>query len=387
MRRLAALMQVFAAYLCLTACGTLERPAAALRAAPLGVLHRTEVRSRPSDAQSMQAYAEEMSHLLDGDRPIRLLALSGGGANGAFGAGVLAGWSRRGDRPVFDVVTGVSTGALSAPYAFLGQDWDDELERAYTEGRTSKLVALDNMALLFQPSLFSAAPLRRLVDENVTPEMLAAIAAEHRKGRRLLVATTDLDREETVIWDMGALAEQGDEDSRTLFKEILVASAAIPGVFPPVLIAARNNGDAVFEMHVDGGVNTPFLAIPEGLLDWTRPGGRNGGEIYVLVNGVLSQRDQPTLGTFGAVLGRSYDSMTKTALRRDLMLTQSFARRNGLALKVTSIPPEWPSSSLDFAPQAMKALFERAERYGEEGPFLRDPVKASPAALSVGVER
>lgn len=376
-----------AACLMLAACGTLERPAVALRAAPLEVLHHADVRARPSDAQSMQSYAEEMSGLLSAERPIRLLALSGGGANGAFGAGVLAGWSRRGDRPVFDVVTGVSTGALSAPYAFLGEDWDDELERAYTEGRASRLVALDNMALLFQPSLFSAAPLRRLVDENVTPEMLAAIAVEHRKGRRLLVATTDLDREETVIWDMGAVAQQGDEASRVLFNEILVASAAIPGVFPPVLIAARDKGQAVYEMHVDGGVNTPFLGIPEALLDWRRPSGQAQGEIYVLVNGVLAQRDQATVGTFGAVLSRSYDSMTKTALRRDLMLTESFARRNGMMLKVTSIPPDWPSSSLDFAPSAMRALFEQAELYGQAGAFGPTLSPSSTPRLEKGVEQ
>jgi hypothetical protein len=250
----------------------------------------------------------------------------------------------------------VSTGALSAPYAFPGSAWDDELARAYTGGGTAGLVGLDNLALLFQPSLFSAAPLRRLVDENVTPRMLEAIAAEHRKGRRLLVATTDLDREETVIWDMGLLAEQDDEEAQTLFKEVLIASAAIPGIFPPVLIGARDKGEAVYEMHVDGGVVAPFLAIPEDLMSWSRPEGQGRGEIYVLVNGVVARRDLPTVGTFGAVVARSYDSMTKAALRRDLTLTAGFASRNGLEMFVTSIRADWPSSSLDFDPRSTEDL-------------------------------
>ncbi|WP_433952363.1 patatin-like phospholipase family protein [Brevundimonas diminuta] len=217
----------------LAGCGTLERPYASSRSTPLEVAYHEEVRTRSSDPETMASFSAEMTALLQAERPLTVLALSGGGANGAYGAGVLVGWSRRGDRPTFDVVTGVSTGALAAPFAFLGPDWDDELSDAYTSGKTSGLVGLDNLAALFQPSLFSAAPLRRLVDTNVTPELLQAIATEHAKGRRLLVATTNLDQEETVIWDMGQLATQGDEPSHNLFKEILVASASIPGVFPP----------------------------------------------------------------------------------------------------------------------------------------------------------
>lgn len=361
-----------AACLLMAGCGTLHRPAPVVRLGAPVVLHGQLVRAQPSDAASMQVYADEMERLISGGRPLRILALSGGGANGAFGAGVIVGWGQRGDRPEFDVVTGVSTGALAAPYAFLGSGFDDELQATYTEGGASGLVGLDNVALLFQPSLFSAGPLKRLIDEHVTSELLEAIAAEALKGRSLLIATTNLDREETVIWDMGALAVQGDEDAKALFKEILLASASIPGAFPPVLIAATSDqGVAAYEMHVDGGVNAPFIAIPEALLNWMGAGIDRpaAADLYVIVNGVLSQVDRPTGGTFSAVITRSYQSMVKTAIRRDLALTATFAARNGLSVHVTSIPADWPSSSLDFSTEAMRLLFERGVRLGRQGAF------------------
>lgn len=370
MKRLASILAAIGLVSGLSACGTLQRPALTNRAAPLSAAFKSDVRVRPSDQQTLDSFSRDMSATLRAGAP-RLLALSGGGANGAFGAGLLVGWSEHGNRPVFDVVTGVSTGALAAPFAFLGADWDDELEHAYTSGRTAKLVALDNIAALVQPAFFSVRPLRELVDENVTPDLLAAIAAEHRKGRRLLVATTDLDREETVIWDMGEIASQGDEAARDLFKEILIASASIPGVFPPVLIAGEEKGKPVYAMHVDGGVNTPFLAIPDELMDWTRDDqtGAAGGEIFVIVNGVAERRVQDTPGTLGAILSRTFDSMSKASLRRDLMLTRAFAQRNGLALHVASIPEAWPSSGLDFTPSAMRELFERGKALGRDAPF------------------
>lgn len=353
----------------LSACGTLQRPALVNRAAPLSAAFKADVRVRSSDQQTVQAFSRDMGQVLQSGEP-RLLALSGGGANGAFGAGLLVGWTQRGDRPKFDVVTGVSTGALAAPFAFLGSDWDDELEKAYTNGRTAQLMALDNIAALVQPAFFSVRPLRDLVDENVTPALLAAIAAEHAKGRRLLVATTDLDREETVIWDMGEIASAGDEAARNLFKEVLIASASIPGVFPPVLIATEENGAPSYAMHVDGGVNTPFLAIPDDLINWTREDqSRGSGEIFVIVNGVAERRVQDTPGTIDAILSRTFDTMSKASLRRELSLTEAFAQRNNLALHVASIPEAWPSSGLDFTPLAMKELFERGKAVGKQSPF------------------
>ena len=165
-----------------------------------------------------------------------MLAISGGGAKGAYGAGVLYGLTQAGARPRFTIVTGVSTGALMAPYAFLGAGWDAELKHAWTDGGASTLLRSRGPRALVADSVFSGRPLRKLVNTYVTERMIKAVAAEHARGRRLLVATTNLDSEQLIIWDMGAIASHGGPEARRLFSAVLVASASIPGVFPPTNI-------------------------------------------------------------------------------------------------------------------------------------------------------
>lgn len=348
--------------LALAGCGTLERPVGPLRIASESLIRVQDPRIRANDTVKLQALADEMaSRLGQSERPQSLLALSGGGANGAYGAGVIVGWTERGDRPMFDVVTGVSTGALAAPFAFLGSDWDDELRQAYVGGGADQLLSARTFAAFRGPSLFSSRVLRNLVDQNVTPELLRAIAAEHAKGRRLLVATTNLDTEETVIWDMGVLAAQGDDDALTLFRDVLVASASIPGIFPPVLIAGvTENGEIVQDMHVDGGVNTPFLAIPEDLLLWTNPARsrRGSNALYVIVNGQVGRNTAVTPGRLSGILARTYDSTSKASLRLSLAATAAFASRNGMTVEMSSIPDNVAASSLKFDSASMQALFE-----------------------------
>ena len=348
------------------ACGTLQRPEGPLRLADGALIPAQDPRIRTNDAARLEAFTEEVGQRLAQKHDLSILALSGGGANGAYGAGVLVGWTERGDRPVFDIVTGVSTGALAAPFAFAGPDWDAQLGHAYTDGGASGLLSWRSLAFFLYPSLYSASALRNLVDENVTPDLLAAIAREHAKGRRLLVATTNLDSEETVIWDMGLLASQNDENSRALFKEVLVASASIPGVFPPVLIAGlQPDKTVVMEMHADGGVNTPFLAIPEPLALWTPPQDEpGGGALYVVVNGQVGRNEGVTPGRLTAILMRSYDSMSKASLRAHLATTAAFARRNGMSLSLSTIPDNVEASSLEFDQKTMTALFELGRRQG-----------------------
>jgi hypothetical protein len=352
--------------LVLSACGTLDRPTGPLRITEGTLVKAQDPRIRSSDSARLQAFTREIGERLRPDRPTSILALSGGGANGAYGAGLLVGWTDQGDRPVFDVVTGVSTGALAAPFAFLGSDWDDELQHAYTSGGASNLLSWRSFAAVLNPSLFSSQALQHLVDENVTPELMQAVAREHAKGRRLLVATTDLDSEQTVIWDMGLLATQGDANARELFKEVLVASASIPGVFPPVLIAGLQEDDkVVLEMHVDGGVNTPFLAIPEDLMLWTRPNDLGKvGALYVIVNGQVGRNDGVTPGRLSAILARTYDSMSKSSLRTHLVITAAFARRNGLDMALSAIPDNVAASSLKFDQETMTAMFELGRQRG-----------------------
>lgn len=353
---LAATMAVTAA------CGTISRsPDGVVRVVDASLAPAHDPRVRASDTEALTALVNDMTARFDATDPSAILALSGGGANGAFGAGVLVGWTEAGDRPRFGIVTGVSTGALAAPFAFLGPEWDDELEAAYTDGETQGLLSWRSFAAFFAPSLFSPADLRKVVEAHVTPQLLTEIAREHSKGRRLLVATTDLDAQETVIWDMGVLAEQG---ALTLFQDVLVASASIPGVFPPVLIAGMNDqGQVVESMHVDGGVNTPFLGVPEALMTWTPANpGVTRGPFYVLVNGQVMRDPVVTPGRLRDIVARSYDSMSKASLRVQLTATAVFADRVGLPLFVAAIPAGVQASSLDFDPESMRALFELGRR-------------------------
>jgi hypothetical protein len=347
--------------LSLAACGSLRREtfqASDLARIPPNGL--SEFRFNASDSEAAirfaaPARARGLSH-----KSFDVLALSGGGSNGAYGAGVLAGWSQRGERPEFDIVTGVSTGALTAPFAFLGSAWDARLTEAYTGEAAGRILKPRGLGVLFHPSFYSNAALHALVDTYVTDDMLRAIAAEHRRGRRLLIATTNLDTEETVIWDMGAIASQGDAASRKLFKDVLVASTSIPGVFPPTLIEIEGQGRHLSEMHVDGGVTVPFLVAPESLLLWTAARGTaRPGRLYVIVNGKVGGTFGFTKGGAISIVGRSWDTMSKALMRTHLAASSAFARRNGGELYYSAIPDtaDVDTSGLDFAAVNRSALF------------------------------
>lgn len=352
---------VMAMAVALAGCGTFSRLAPLpVRTLEAPVERTIDPRIRPGDQVRVNEVIALFTHrLASRDGTGAVLALSGGGANGAFGAGVLVGWSETGTRPQFDIVTGISTGALAAPFAFLGSDWDDELREAYTGGGADGLLSPRALAGLMGPSLFSAAPLRRLVDRNVTPELLRQIAAEHAKGRRLLVVTTNLDTQESVVWDMGQLATQGDEQALVLFREVLIASASIPGVFPPVMIAGLDGDRIVEEMHADGGINMPFLAVPENLLAGAdRIPGSDRASIYVLINGQTGRTTQVVRGSLPAILTRTYESMSKSTTRTLLAANAAFAVRNGVSFKVASIPIDADASSLKFDHDSMTRTFE-----------------------------
>jgi predicted acylesterase/phospholipase RssA len=195
-------------------------------------------------------------------QPLNILVLSGGGGGVAFGAGALVGWSRTGTRPEFQIVTGVSAGALLAPLAFLGPTWDAAVTEAFSGARTRDLLQPRWIDALFGASVYRGQPLVNFVNRYVSDDLLRAVAAESARGRLLLVATTDLDHERTVIWDMGRIAAEGGDLARRLFRDVLVASASAPGVFPPVLIRVQEAGVEFDEMHVDGGTTVPLFIAP-----------------------------------------------------------------------------------------------------------------------------
>ena len=194
--------------------------------------------------------------------PTSFLAISGGGGNGAFGAGLITGWTSAG-RPVFKTVTGVSTGALIAPFAFLGPKYDSALRETYTTTTDDGIFKKRNLLKgIMGDAMADTEPLRRMVGRLITPAFLAEIAAEYQKGRLLLVGTTDLDAQRGVIWNMTALASSPDPDAIGLFRKILLASASIRGAFPPVMIDVTVDGKRYQEMHVDGGATAQVFIYP-----------------------------------------------------------------------------------------------------------------------------
>ncbi len=262
-----------------------------------------------------------------------VLALSGGGEDGAFGAGALEGWSASGKRPDFDIVTGVSTGALIAPFAFLGSEYDTELRRIFTGHDADDIMEFKPLHVIFSDALYDTTPLANLIAEFTPPRFMQAIAARHSAGARLFVVTSDLDRAQASVWNMGEIARSGQYD---LFRAIMRASAALPGMFSPVELRYDVEGVTYSETHIDGGVHMQFLAVPEyAFLSPNR--GISGGEIYLLINNTL---DPAPVAVSRSALGISQQALTTTsraAAQAGVTATQMFARANGINLSVASI--------------------------------------------------
>lgn len=290
---------------------------------------------------------------------VKFLALSGGGASGAYGAGFLACWSKTGQRPAFSVVSGASVGALIAPFAFLGPAYDPVLTQMFTSGETDGLLQFAGLSGLFGTGLFRDEPLARLVDKYVTPQLLAAIAAEHAKGRVLTVVTTNLDSQRTAVWDMGAIASSRDPHAFALFKSVLLASASIPGVFPAELIKVQANGRSFSEMHVDGGVTANILVVPEAIL--TSRVSANGAkvEVYAIVNGKLGPDFSVVDPQILPIFQRAFETAIKANTRNSLIASMEFLRRLGGSLKVTAIPETAEGiAATDFDRAKMTKLYD-----------------------------
>ncbi len=299
---------------------------------------------------------------------MRALALSGGGAGGAFGAGALVGLSRRHERPQYDLVTGVSSGALIAPFAFLGPEWDSQLTEAFTSGR-GELMSLHGLLSLRFGARRRSAALISLVDHYVTSDLIKAVAREAAAGRLLWVATTDLDKEETVIWDLGAVAARGGEPARKLFRDVLVASASIPGVFSPVLFRVQAAGVAYDEMHVDGNASTSFFVAPVAayfaMLDQQS---LVGARVYVMINGQLMDAPATTPFRLGPIVSRTFSVALNHMSRAQVVAVNQFAEKYRMSVESTYLPLDYPKySSADFRASTMKPLFDYGARCAEMG--------------------
>ncbi|OAE98626.1 alpha/beta hydrolase [Bradyrhizobium centrolobii] len=351
---------VLACSLALTACTSLPRtPYTAAEASS----------SRVLDIDGLRRYADEPITKFSFEKEYSAasrtyLALSGGGADGAYGVGVLNGWSAAGTRPTFSVVSGVSTGGLIAPFAFLGPQYDDTLREVYTSGIAESLLNDPSIIrVLFGSGLFGNKRLRELVARYVGPEILAQVARENAKGRKLLVVTTDLDTQRTAIWDMGKIAAVGTPEALHLFRDVMAASASIPLVFPPILIEAEGQGRRFQEMHVDGGVTAPVLTLPEALLFQGRLPGNAKMDIYILVNKKIERNFELVSNSTIDVASRSLSSITQSQTRSIIFSTYDFAKRNRLGFHLSYIERDYPAPpSEGFDTAYMRALYQ----YGYE---------------------
>ena len=284
------------------------------------------------------------------------LILTSGGADGAFGAGLLNGLTAGGKRPDYAVVTGVSTGALMAPFAFAGQHYDEALRKCYTEVTAADVFEAGTST---GESFVNSWPLREFIDKQITPELITDIAAAHRSGRRLFVVTSDLDSERSVVWNMGAIAAHGGEHAAKLFRSVLLASASIPGGFPPVLIDVEADGKRFQEMHVDGGLGGQFFVAPPSLMASTSDYRLPATQLYIIVNTGL-QRDFKVVDRFAPTILTQSISMA-VPVDTSLMIDRAFvvAKRSSVEFNVATIPASFNAPSRGpFDPNYMKTLFQ-----------------------------
>ncbi len=299
----------------------------------------------------------------------KLLALSGGADDGAYGAGFLNGWSERGDRPEFAIVSGISTGALIAPFAFLGPAYDDALSEVFTEVDASNVFNFLGLRGLFGPGLADTAPLRAMIAKHVTDDFLAAIAREHRRGRRLIVVSTNLDSQRPVVWNMGRIAEVGTPEARELFKDVLLASASVPAVFPPVLIDVESGALRYQEMHVDGGATLQVFTLPNSILvSRNNRAAMRGTAIYMIINNRLFPAFEVVEARTIDVAARSLSTIVKSSAFQTVAQTYAFAAERGIDFYLTYIAPDFEKEyEGPFNQEYMRALFAYGHARGRSG--------------------
>lgn len=309
------------------------------------------------------------------------LLLSGGGSDGAFGAGLLVGWTDAGTRPDFELVTGISTGALIAPFAFLGPAYDDRLREVYTQFSTKDLaVRRGPLEILRGDAAMDTAPLRRLIAQYLDDAAIAAIAAEAAKGRSLLVGTTHLDAARPVIWDITTIAASGQPGSAQLIRDVVLASASIPGAFPPVLLEVEAGGRRYTEMHVDGGVTAQLFLGAAGL-DWSQIRERldvhGPPTLYLIRNSRLAPDWQTVDTRLSPIINRSISTLIRNQGIGDLARIYIEVTRSGLDFNLARIPDDFDETPAEpFDREYMRRLFARGYELGRGGyPWVTGPVE------------
>ncbi len=326
----------------------------------------SRVALRPPNGQLPRIDAPDFNN-----SPRQILALSGGGIHGAFTAGVLNGWSDTGNRPTFDVVTGVSVGALIATYAFLGPDYDAELKRLFTTVSDRDIYRRRGpLAPLRSDSIASSEPLRRLIEAQITDDVLARVADAHARGLRLYVGTTNLDTRRFVVWDMGAIASRGE---LKLYRDIILASASVPGLFPPVRIDVEINGKSYSEMHGDGGV-TAQVFVQRSMFggDTTLAPARgkcSNSTVWVITAGKL-YADASCTGDRTLEIGvNAINALLYSQTRNDIRRIAALAYESKAEFRLTALPQNFPldPATRQFDPETMGKLFDVGHAIGRSG--------------------
>jgi hypothetical protein len=328
---------------------------------------RVDERFIESLAESLRQYHAYLAAHPEQTAPATadVLAISGGADDGAFGAGVLCGWTARGDRPQFRLVSGISTGALIAPFAFLGPEYDAVLRSNYTSVREKDIMESRGMlALLDRDGLYNTQPLRHLISTWMSDQIIQAVAAEHAKGRRLLIATVNLETQRPVIWDMGAIASSKDPKACELFRTVMLASASIPGAFEPQYITVEAGGKSYEEMHVDGGtvaqvflyglgVDLNTIAKRSGIVEAKPP-----VRLFIIRNGRLYPEYQKMNPLFEPIAKRALSSLIKSQGIGDVSRLYLQAQKEGMDFNLASITPDFQAKSGFFDPKYMRAVFD-----------------------------
>jgi predicted acylesterase/phospholipase RssA len=351
-----------------------------------------EVRFRVGNADSesalasefVQSWAREREYLTSqghsGPLPqTSFLAISGGSDNGAFAAGLLTGWTATGARPQFKLVTGISTGALIAPFAFLGPSHDRRLREFYTTTSSKDIFEARNFfAAMTSDAMADSRPLRALISKHVNRALLDAIAAEYAKGRELWIATTNLDNLQRYIWNMTRIASSPDPAALELFISLMLASAAIPGEFPPVLIDVDVDGQAFQEMHVDGGAAAQVFLYPIGI-DFNALARQHDASrersLFVIRNARLdpdwAQIERKTF----SIAKRAISSLIQTQSVGDLYRIYLEAERDGLDFNLAHIPASFRMPHVEqFNTEYMRALFKVGYDLAADGyPWEKTP--------------
>ena len=384
--------------LVLAGCGTLPRNAAPAQDALKGTIPGfADVRGwagQPSsilEADLAESFRQESPQDFparpDGTVRYAHLALSGGGANGAFGAGFLNGWSSTQTRPVFKIVTGVSTGALMAPFAFIGVDYDVALQQFYTTTSSRDIFLLGStFGLLWQlmagEALADTRPLQAMIARHVDAELLRRVADAHQRGRRLYIGTANIDAPRFVVWNMGLIASSRRPDALELFRKVMLASESIPVAFPPVFfdVELRPGGPRYDEMHVDGGVGARvFLngGVFRGSVMRER-GGRGGmgkEDIFVIHNGQLIPQPDPIGRSLSEIAVRVIDTSGRAAAVGDLFRIYSYAQHEGGGFRWITIPDDTNMMGEEvFDPAHMQQLYDLGHRMALGGtPWFTQP--------------